>query len=164
MPGLNPNGHSPKNGNWDYVRMIFGHNPQTGSWEYDRFLNGHNPNWDCDLFLGIMTEKWTVIIPIFLFTITTMVKFWKWILLYRKTFLSEAENRTYWRRKPLSPAEGRPCRPTLKNKTTNLFINDFYAEKLSAAMPRMGHTGVENPQARPKAGYSGKLFSAQRLL
>ena len=56
----------------------------------------------------------------------------------RKTFLSEAESGTYWRRKHLSPAEGRLRRKTFVVKAPNLFINDIYTEKLSLAMPREG--------------------------
>ena len=46
-----------------------------------------------------------------------------------------------------NPKPGR--RPSIQKnvdqKTTNLFIDDFNSEKLSAAKPRIAHTGVENP-------------------
>ena len=50
--------------------------------------------------------------------------------LHRKTFLSEAESGTHWRRKPLSPAEGRLRKKTLKSKTSSYIMHDFYTEKI----------------------------------
>ena len=103
---------------------------------------GHNPHGDnVHFFVGIMTFFSAGHNPHFPQRMP-FVHVWP---LHRKTFLSEAESGTYWRRKPLSPAEG------------------GYAEKLCSANPTTYSSMTFTPKTFLSEAESGSYWRRKPL-